>query len=62
MEFRECQTRDAAAAVANLLATAYQRFLVGRRIETAEEDALGAVNGELDNRYPESPHVHEVDA
>jgi hypothetical protein len=62
MEIRDRQTREAAASVASLLATAYQRFRRGRRIEIAEDDASAAINGELDNRCPESPHVHEVDA
>jgi hypothetical protein len=62
MEFRDRQTRDAVAEIASLLATAYQRYRRARRIETAATDSPEAVNGELDNRAPESPHVHEVDA
>jgi hypothetical protein len=62
MEFRDRQTRDAVAEIASLLATAYQRYRRARRIETAATESPEAVNGELDNRPPESPHVREVDA
>ncbi len=62
MEFGDRQTRDAVAEIASLLATAYQRYRRARRIETATTDSPEAVNGELDNRRPESLHVHEVDA
>jgi len=61
MEIRDRQTRDAVAEVAGLLATAYQRYRRARRIEMASEDAAETVNGELDNRAPESPHVNEVE-
>lgn len=60
MEIRDRQTRDAVADVATILATAYQRYRRARRI--VAEDAPKAVNRELDNRPPESPHVREVDA
>ena len=62
MEIRDRQTRDGVADVATILATAYQRYRRARRIEIAAEDAPKAVNGELDNRSTESPHVREVDA
>jgi hypothetical protein len=62
MEIRDRQTRDAVAEVAAILAAAYQRCRRARRIEIAGEKPPEAVNGELDNRSPESPHVHEVDA
>lgn len=62
MEIRDCQTRDAIADVATILARAYQRYRRARRIEIIAEDAAKTVNGELDNRPPESPHVREVDA
>ena len=62
MEFRDRQTRDAVAEIASILATAYQRYRRARRIDTAVTDPPEAVNGELDNRPPESPHVREVDA
>jgi len=62
MEIRDRQTRDAVTEIASLLATAYQRYRRARRIETAATDSPEAVNRELDNRPPESPHVHEVDA
>jgi hypothetical protein len=62
MEFRDRQTRDAVAEIASLLATAYQRYRRARRIETVATDSPEAVNRELDNRPPESPHVQEVDA
>jgi hypothetical protein len=62
MEFRDRQTRDAITEIASLLATAYQRYRRARRIETAATDSPEAVNRELDNRPPESPHVQEVDA
>ncbi len=62
MEIRDRQTRDAVADVATILATAYQRYQRARRIEITAEDAPKAVNGELDNGCPKSPHVHEVDA
>lgn len=56
------QTLDAVADVATILASAYQRYRRARRIEIIAEDASTTVNGELDNRRPESPHVREVDA
>jgi hypothetical protein len=62
MEFRDRETRDAVAEIASLLATAYQRYRRARRIEMATTEPPEAVNGELDNRAPESPHVREVDA
>jgi len=62
MEFRDRQTRDAITEIASLLAIAYQRYRRARRIETAATDSPEAVNRELDNRPPLSPHVHEVDA
>jgi len=51
-------TSEAIATVASLLAAAYRRLLATSQLETGSE----AVNGELDNGAPESPHVHEVDA
>ena len=60
MEIRDRQTRDAIAEIASLLATAYQRYRRARRIETDTQDSPEPVNGELDNRAPESPHVNEV--
>jgi hypothetical protein len=62
MEIRDRQTRDAIADVATILASAYQRYRRARRIEINAEGAANTVNGELDNRPPESPHVREVDA
>lgn len=62
MEIRDRQTLDAVADVATILASAYQRYRRARRIEIIAEDASTTVNGELDNRPPESPHVREVDA
>jgi hypothetical protein len=62
MEIRDRQTLDAVADVAAILATAYRRYRRVKRIEIAGEKPPEAVNGELDNRRPESPHVHEVDA
>ncbi len=62
MDFRDRPTRDAVAEIAQLLATAYQRYRRARRIETAAQDARESVNGELDNPRLESPHVNEVDA
>ncbi|MFN3324985.1 MAG: hypothetical protein ACK5AZ_15930 [Bryobacteraceae bacterium] len=62
MDFRDRQTRDAVAEIAQLLATAYQRYRRARRNETAAQDASESVNGELDNPRAESPHVNEVDA
>ena len=62
MEIRDRQTLDAVADVATILAAAYQRYRRARRIEIDTEDASTAVNGELDNGCPASPHVHEVDA
>ena len=61
MDFRDRQTSDAVAEVAHLLAAAYQRYRRARRIETSTAGASEPVNGELDNRRPESPHVNEVD-
>ena len=50
-------TSDAIATVAELLAAAYRRYLAANRLETASEP----VNGELDNRSPESPSIsHEL--
>lgn len=62
MDFRDRPTRDAVAEIAQLLATAYQRYRRARRIEPATQNAPETVNGELDNPRPESPHVSEVDA
>ena len=62
MEFRDRQTRDAVIEIASLLATAYQRYRRARRIEMGAQDSPEAVNEELVNRPPESPHVREVDA
>ena len=62
MDFRDRQTREAVAEIAQLLATAYQRYRRARRIELATQNAPETVNGELDNPRPESPHVSEVDA
>lgn len=62
MEIRDRQSRDAVSEVATILAAAYQRYRRARRIEIAGEKPPEAVNGELANRPPESPHVHEVDA
>lgn len=62
MDFRDRTTRDAVAEIAQLLATAYQRYRRARRIEIDPNDASEAVNGELDNPRAESPHVNEVDA
>lgn len=62
MEIRDRKTIDAVAEIASLLATAYQRYRRTRRIETGSQDSAESVNGELDNRPPKSPHVHEVDA
>ena len=62
MDSRDRQTCDAVAEIADLLATAYQRYRRARRIETAGPGASEFVNGELDNPRPESPHVNEVDA
>ena len=62
MEIRDRQTRDAVSEVATILAAAYQRHRRARRIEITAHQQPEAVNGELDNRSPESPHVHEVDA
>jgi len=62
MEIRDHETSDAVADVATILATAYQRYRRSRRIEIVAKDASKTVNGELDNRRPQSPHGHEVDA
>jgi hypothetical protein len=56
MEIRDRQTLNAVAEVAGLLATAYQRYRRAHRIEIAGEMPPKAVNGELDNRGPESLH------
>ena len=62
MDFRDRQTRDAVAEIAQLLATAYARYRRARRIELATQNAPETVNGELDNPRPERLHVSEVDA
>jgi hypothetical protein len=62
MDFRDRQTRDAVADIAQLLAIAYQRYRRARRIEAAAKDPSESVNGELDNPRPERLHVSEVDA
>ena len=62
MEIRDRQTLDAVAEIAQLLASAYQRYRRARRVNLASEGSPEEVNGELANSRPESLHVHEVNS